>query len=81
MTKIGELRPYGQPTMAIYYDANAAINPYRVYLHWYEPGECGLRKCKKQIERYADLFSCVTTMLKYANDHNEESRPTHKKPL
>ena len=74
MQKIGFLSAKGKPDMTIYYDQKAKVNPYRVFLEWYELGELGCRKRKKQIDRYADLNSCGLMLAKYASNFNEEGR-------
>lgn len=74
MKKIAELQPYGTPKMTIYYDEKAKVNPYRVMVEQYVPAEYGMRHQKKQINRYADLASCVRVMAQYAYEHNEEGR-------
>lgn len=74
MTKIAEIRPSGVPKMVVYYDDKAKNNPYRIYAEGYELTNYGLRKRRKQVNRYADLFSCALAMTQYAKEHNEEKR-------
>ena len=40
-------------------DCTGALNPYRLYLKWYEPGHCYR---KKQIGKYADFMSVLTAV-------------------
>ena len=77
MTKIGRISPYRYADMTIYYDDKAQRNPYRVYLEWRELGQYGVTKRKRQVERYADLHSCMELLYQYVQGHNEEGRPRH----
>lgn len=54
--------------MVIYYDDKATVNPFRICLEWYEDG----RRHRKQVNRYADLFSCGIEMEKYTQMFNFE---------
>ena len=74
MTKIGSISPYRYADMTIYYDDKAKVNPYRVYLEWRELGQYGITKRRRQVERYADLSSCMEMMREYVQDHNEDGR-------
>ena len=74
MTKIGSISPYRYADMTIYYDDKAPVNPYRVYLEWMQLGQYGITKHKRQVERYADLHSCMVMMGDYVKTHNEDGR-------
>lgn len=74
MTKIGMISPKGKPSMVIYYDEKAAVNPYKVYLEWKELGNYGLRGRKKRVAMYGDLLSCGVKMAEYTAKNNEEGR-------
>ena len=76
MTKIAHVQPKGQPTMTIYYDQKAKINPYRVYTEGYKwiPERGYARPTKNEVHRYADLASAVEYMFYYARQFNEEGR-------
>lgn len=74
MTKIGSISPYRYATMTIYYDDKAPVNPYRVYLEWRQLGQYGVTKRRRQVERYADLHSCMVMMGDYVKNHNEDGR-------
>lgn len=67
MTKIGFIQAAGKPEMTIYYDKKATVNPYRVYIEWYD----GTRH-KKLLAKYADLFSCGCMVQRYTEMYNEE---------
>lgn len=68
MRKIGSIHSAGHPIMVIYYDDKATVNPFRICLEWYEDG----RRHRKQVNRYADLFSCGIEMEKYTQMFNFE---------
>ena len=76
MTKIGSISPYRYADMVIYYDDKASVNPYRVYLEWRQlgPEGYGITKRRRQLERYADLLSCVEMLWSYVQTHNEDGR-------
>ena len=74
MKKIGELQPKSADTVTIYYDDKADTNPYRVCREWNDIAPYGIVHRRKQIARYADLYSCVFVMLGHAKEHNEEGR-------
>ena len=74
MKKIGELSPKNAPTITIYYDDKAKLNPYRVYKVWNELAVYGVRTRRKMIAKYADLYSCAFVLLGYAKEYNEEGR-------
>ena len=76
MTKIGSISPVNSPDMVIYYDDKAQRNPYRLYLEWRElgPEGYGITKRRRQLERYADLLSCMEMIHNYVKAHNEDGR-------
>lgn len=74
MTKIAEIQPKGVVKMVVYYDSKAKNNPYRIYAEGYELSNYGLKKRRKQVNRYSDLLSCALVMAQYAKEHNEEGR-------
>ena len=74
MTKVGSISPYRYADMTIYYDDKAPVNPYRVYLEWRQLGQYGVTKRKRQVNRYADLLSCMEMMREYVQGHNEDGR-------
>lgn len=68
MKKIGSIHSAGHPELTIYYDEKVSVNPFRVCLEYWEDG----RRHKKQVNRYADLFSCGIEMEKYTKMFNFE---------
>lgn len=68
MKKIGSIHSAGHPELTIYYDDKVSVNPFRVCLEYWEDG----RRHKKQVNRYADLFSCGIEMEKYTKMFNFE---------
>ena len=74
MQKIACISPKGVPSMTVYYDKKAKMNPYRVYKEWNEVTEYGIRRKKNLVIRYADLWSCANLMQGYIATHNEEGR-------
>lgn len=73
MRKIGSLK-----NIEICFDDKAKINPYRVYEYYrdLERREDGKlyygKQHRRQVIRYADLYSCTYWMSQYFLHHNEE---------
>ena len=75
MYKIAEINPIKlQGKFVIYYDDKTDVNPYRLYREWNELGPYGLRKRKKQIEKYANLFSCSCVIHEFIQRNDEDGR-------
>lgn len=70
VTKIGSLYiPYAhRPKMVIYFDDKDNVNPYRIYFEWYEDTECGAKKRKRLITKYADIRSCGEILRNFTYD-------------
>lgn len=75
MYKIGEINPIKlQGKFVIYYN-DKSVNPYRLYHEWNEPGPNGIRRRRRQIQRYGNLFSCSCVIHGFLQQNDEESRP------
>ena len=60
--------------MVIYYDSKDEHNPYKVVSEWNELTTAGIRRRRRMVAKYADLFSCVVQLYQYTMAHNEERR-------
>lgn len=69
MHKIAFINPVKGHNVTVYYDDKAKVNPYRIYQEWHDRG-----KHKKQIERYANLYSCTCWINDYIRNRDEEKR-------
>ena len=76
MYKIAEVNPKKlNGRFVVYYDDKTNVNPYRIYHEWNELGPAGIRKRKKQIQRYQNLFSCSCVIHGFLQQNDEDSRP------
>ena len=77
---------YGPAQYEVIYDDSTEINPFRVYFRWTELTDCGLKKRRKQVERYAELADCLFYIWDEVNrnyrkplSEREAIRETHKR--
>ena len=50
---------YHKAQYEVIYDDSDKTNPFRVYYLWSELTDSGLKRRRKQLEKYADLASCL----------------------